>query len=534
MSIVTENQLPGADPSSWAITGSGDKTNLGFCREFSVNVGETVNFSCHGTGDLIDIYRIGWYGSSGWRLVDSIANSPTTQPDSVVVPNSNGAVTSTSWSTTATWSIPADAVSGLYVGVFRNIARNDASWIPFIVRDDSLQADIIYKTSDTTWALAYNYYGSISSPTTGKSWYGSGGPMGDITQRSHFATYHNPIVTREGIPQTYWMACEYPLIRFLERNGYNVKYVTSRDIDRDPSILESGKIFLSSGHDEYWSRNMRTNVEKYRDAGGKSIFMSGNEVFWKMRYTEDGSGAWCYKDTMPGPSTHTAGSALDPIEWTGTWKDTRWADNEPEWLLTGTDFRLNGISDFDATISNPYAGHVVWGGSSLNDGDIVLEKVIGFEADSMRPTQPVESVRVLAAYSRNIDGLYADDNGQNYSGNGSLTWGIVSQRYSNGGLTVGFGTCQWSWALDNSHDRGAGTPVQSDAQQFTVNLFKDLGASAATLISGLENRPANHLDLYGYRPRISGKSVIDSTGSKYVTYELTPDGLIPRDLSSPN
>jgi hypothetical protein len=229
--------------------------------------------------------------------------------------------------------------------------------------------------------------------------------------------------------------------------------------------------------------------------------MSGNEVFWKIRYTPDHNSAYCYKDTMPGPGAHVAGAALDPVEWTGTWKDTRWPGRKPEWLLTGTDFRLNGINEFDPVIvKNPYANHTVWGNSSLNDGDITLTKVVGFEADSVRPTQPAASTKLLAVYNRNINGAYADDNGQTYTNSGDLSWGIVSQRYLGGGLTVGFGTCQWSWALDGTHDRGAGTPVSSAAQQFTINLLADLGAPPATLMPGRFTRAPVSLDEYGLVP----------------------------------
>jgi hypothetical protein len=236
--------------------------------------------------------------------------------------------------------------------------------------------------------------------------------------------------------------------------------------------------------------------------------MSGNEVFWKTRFVNDVSSGdvemWCYKDTMPGPGAHVAGVQFDPVTWTGTWKDTRWPGNRPEWLLTGTDFRMNGVVDYDVTIvSNPYGGHRVWGMTSLVDSNITITQVMGFEADSYRPTQPTASVKLLAAYTRNIDGRYADENGQNYSGNGDLTWGIVSQRYAGGGVTVGFGTCQWSWALDGVHDRGVGvTAVSANAQQFMINLLGDLGAAPVTLMAGLTYvaPPVGVLDYYGLEP----------------------------------
>lgn len=528
---ATENLKTGWQPYyTWDVHGAGDLANQGFARQLSVNIGETVQFSCVGDGTRIDIFRMGWYQGHGFHMADQITNTPATQPEATIIPNTNGATSCTEWSVTATWQVPAGATSGLYVAVLHNAELTDKSWMPFIVRDDSAEADIIYKTSEATWGAAYNYYGTQANPIGGKNVYGQGSPIGNILDRSYAVSYHRPIITRRGAQQTYFMACEAPLIRFLERNGYNIKYVTSEDLDRNPALLDKGKIFLSSGHDEYWSTPMRDAVENWRDTkAGRSIFMSGNEVFWRTRYQYNGDETimWCHKDTMPGPSGtgHVAGAPLDPVEWTGTWKDTRWPGNRPEWLLTGTDFRMNGVYDHDATIlRNPYGGHKVWGGTSLNDGDITLTRVIGFEADEMRPTQPADSVKVLAAYTRNIDGAHADNNGQEYLGNGDLEWGIISQRYAGGGLTIGFGTCQWSWTLDSTHDRGTGTEVSPAAQQFTINLLRDLGANPETLMSGMTLRTATPLDEYGIdpaTPTAPTAGTYDHQGNPLAMYQQT-------------
>ena len=511
--IVAENaRTDGRTP--WAdirLSGHGNLWAAGFVRKVSYNVGETAQFSMSTPWSTeVRIYRCGWYGGDGFRLVDTITNTIASQAEATTIPDSNGATTCTSWTVTAEWEIPADACTGMYLAV-AFLDGAPAFYVgTFVVRDDAAVVDVIYKTSDSTWAAAYNHYGTPAD-TAGRNVYGAGTGVGNIMERSFAVDYHRPVITRGTVPQTYWFACEMPLIRFLERNGYSMKYISCVDLDQEGvSILAGmGDVFISSGHDEYWTLPMRRAVESFRDDhGGRSIFMSGNEVFWKARYVYDGDRAtlWCYKDTMPGPNgiTRGAGSSLDPVEWTGTWKDTRWPDREPEWLLTGTDFRMNGINDENAVIvRNPYAGIKTWGGSSLVDGDITLVGVVGFEADSMRPTQPSRSVRVLAAYTRNINGKYADDNGQNYTGNGNLTWGIIAQRYAGGGVTVGFGTCQWAWALDAAHDRGESTPVSLDAQQFTVNLLRDLGADPGTVMDGVELQAVNSLDEYGFEPGVT-------------------------------
>lgn len=509
--IVAENALPGTYTLNQmrTTTEGGDYSVAGFARKISYNVGETVEFCITGAPAEIRIFRAGWYGgTNSFRQVDVVTNNvATSQPNGVIVADSYGASSMTSWSVTATWAIPANATSGIYMAMVRNAANTDAFYITFVVRDDAAVADIVYKTSDTTWGAAYNYWGTKSAPA-GKNVYGEGSGVGNIMSRSTMVSYHRPVITRAGVIQTYWWACELPLIRFLERNGYSVKYISSVDLDKNGSSMLTGKasIFLSSGHDEYWTTPMRNAIEEWRDqAGGHSIFMSGNEVFWRARfeYVGDEPRLWCYKDTMPGPTdagARTAGQPFDPVTWTGTWKDTRWPDRKPEWFLTGTDFGMNGVYDYDITIAkNPYGGLKVWGGSSLVDSDITLTGAMGFEADHVHPTQPEGSYSILATYTRAAPGGLSDANGQNYNVAGNINWGIVAQRYSSGALTVGFGTCQWSWTLDSTHDRGT-TVVSLSAQQFTVNLLNDLGAPPRSLMTGILLREVTSLDDYGKNP----------------------------------
>ena len=71
-------------------------------------------------------------------------------------------------------------------------------------------------------------------------------------------------------------------------------------------------MFLSVGHDEYWSGGQRANVEAARDAGVNLAFFSGNEVFWKTRWENsiDGSGT-AYRTLVCYKETH-ANAKIDP------------------------------------------------------------------------------------------------------------------------------------------------------------------------------------------------------------------------------
>src|SRR5262249_40711931 len=145
-----------------------------------------------------------------------------------------------------------------------------------------------------------------------------------------------------------------PMLRWLERNGYDVTYFTGVDSDRYGSLIGRHNVFLSVGHDEYWSRAQRDNVEAARDAGVNLAFFSGNESHWKVRWENsiDGADAGyrtlvCYKETY--------GDVRDPLAdagiWTGTWRDPRFsppADGaRPASALSGTSGYVNGMR-FDA------------------------------------------------------------------------------------------------------------------------------------------------------------------------------------------
>ena len=109
------------------------------------------------------------------------------------------------------------------------------------------------------------------------------------------------------------------MVRWLERNGYDVSYSTGVDSDRLGAELLEHESFLSVGHDEYWSGTQRTNVEAARDAGVDLAFFSGNEVFWKTRWEQT-----THRTLVTYKETHANGKIdPEPNVWTGTWRDPR-------------------------------------------------------------------------------------------------------------------------------------------------------------------------------------------------------------------
>ena len=169
--IVLENMLPGSPQSEWGIDGGGSANIEGFATDISVDNGHTVSFKINtdSTHYRIDIYRIGYYDGDGARKVATFDKSlPTAQDQPIpLFDPATKLVDAGNWSVSATWDVPADAVSGVY---FAKLTRLDGvegeNIIPFIVRDDEHPSDITFQTSDTTWQAynpwgGYNLYGSI-------------------------------------------------------------------------------------------------------------------------------------------------------------------------------------------------------------------------------------------------------------------------------------------------------------------------------------------------------------------------------------
>ena len=77
-------------------------------------------------------------------------------------------------------------------------------------------------------------------------------------------------------------------------------------------------MYLSVGHDEYWSGGQRANVEAARDAGVHLAFFSGNEVFWKTRWENSIDGTSTpyrtlvsYKETHANDKDRSAAQCVD-------------------------------------------------------------------------------------------------------------------------------------------------------------------------------------------------------------------------------
>ncbi|HEX4790878.1 MAG TPA: DUF4082 domain-containing protein [Actinospica sp.] len=486
--IVCENSQPGTPMADWYSPGSWGDIEA-FPTTTSVAVGGTVNFSVSSpVGYKLEIYRLGWYGGDGARLMPT---SPTATYPAITQPAcdtsaSTGEVDCGDWSVTASWTVPSNAVSGVYLADFDQSDGGGLMPYPFVVTNPSSTSDMVVQTSDQSWQ-AYNMWG-------GADLYQGNGPAPD--GRDYAVSYNRPmdVEGENGI-----FGSEYPMIEFLERNGYDVSYLSSVDITQNPSLLLSHKTYISDGHDEYWDQQQWSAVTAAKDAGVNLAFFSGNEVFWRTELEPSiADGATdrtvaTYKMTkmeLPQPD-----GVADPSgQWTGTWMDpagTGTGGGSPGNQLTGTLFTVNGYRSDAITVSYPYSQDRLWRNTSvasLQPGQTYTTQAgtLGYEWDSdpNNSVRPPGEIDMSSTTVQVTNGTLLQDYG-NFYGNGTATHSLTEYRDpKSGALVFGAGTVQWAWGLGTVHADLTSTedPVM---EQATVNLFADMGAQPLTLQSDL-------------------------------------------------
>jgi Bacterial Ig domain len=503
--VACENTAAGNPASEWDVDGSGDPSIQGFTTDISANRGETVRFKIDTDASLyhLEIFRMGFYGGAGARKVAVVRPSvlPHNQPACGFTFFVN-LVDCGNWGESATWTVPANAVSGIYFAkLVRDSGDFGSSHVFFVVRDDSSSSDLLYQTSDTTWQ-AYNNYGGFSF------YEGGGGGEAGAPKIS----YNRPMLTRaiaggasgtqEGV--TWVFGAEYPMVRFLESNGYDLSYTSGVDTDRRGNLLQQHKVFVSSGHDEYWSAAQRANVEAALANGLNLTFFTGNTMYWKTRWENNHRTLVAYKEST---------QKLDPTPvWTGLWRDPRFPSpvetRRPENALTGalyaqrTDLTMNipandGRMRFwrNTTIAQQSPGQVAslpfrvlgpeWDEAIDTGGGGAFQSAYGL-APTGTQFRPAGLVQLSTTVAPGVGPLEAGgpEPDVGATATGPPTHHMVLYRAPSGALVFNTATIQWSWGLDANHD-GPATSTDNRMRQATVNVFADMGAQPATLQPGL-------------------------------------------------
>ena len=265
--------------------GSGLRSPMleGYASETSVYPGDEIQFhvsAVPGRQYTIDIYRTGCYGGKGGRHMRNMGPfAAETQP----VPRMGmERIRECAWKPGPSLTIPRDWPSGVYLAKLSAADEPVQSYIIFIVKTRRA-ADMLFQCADFTWQAYNKWPGWDSLYDDGTSYqrnsFAYTGKNVRVSFDRPYALYGQVHRVALSLGSGEYLLWEFPMAFWLEQQGYDVAYCSNADVERDADVLKRCKVFLSVGHDEYWTRGMYENVKAARDRGVSLGFFSGNSVY---------------------------------------------------------------------------------------------------------------------------------------------------------------------------------------------------------------------------------------------------------------
>ncbi|HKP09310.1 MAG TPA: N,N-dimethylformamidase beta subunit family domain-containing protein, partial [Gaiella sp.] len=244
--------------------------------------------------------------------------------------------------------------SGLYAARLET-PDGRVGFAPFVLRAPTPGPSRVAVVLPTNTWQAYNLH-DADGDGWGDTWYAGGNPP-VVLDRPYRA---------RGVPPRF-RRYDYPFLRWLEQTRRNPDFFTDDDLDALASGDDLRRLYdlvVFPGHTEYVSQHAYDVVERYRDLGGRLVFLSANNFFWKVE---------------------REGNAIRRI---AQWRTL----GRPESRLLGIQYRAND----DGTRQGPYivsdvdAAPWLFAGTGLASGSVIGEEVGGFgiEIDSVTPESP--------------------------------------------------------------------------------------------------------------------------------------------------
>lgn len=369
--------------------------------------------------------------------------------------------------------IPADWQSGYYVA--KLTATNGSAEIPFFVRATTpgSTSRILLKMSDAT-AQAYTGWGG----------------------RSFYTTPHAPHVSydRPYDDMALFERYQLPFVRWAESHGIVLEFASSLDLHQNSRLLDAYRLLISIGHDEYWSLEMRDQVEAFVASGGNVAFLSANTCYWQVRFDfeRDHRIMTCYKETENKPP--------DPERGDLTRVTVRWFEpplDRPENRMTGVSYRNGAGWWIDPIVPAARfrgyvvtnAEHWVYRDAGLANGDIfgagtsVDDAILGYETDAALVQVGSDSPVVTGTDGTPADFVVlatADLRDWAAHGQGG---GATLGTYRRNGIVFTAGTVNWGGGL---HVDSEPTAVDVITQNLMRTLSSERPSSVTILTASFE------------------------------------------------
>ena len=471
-------------------TSDAEPTIRGYARQSSVKQGATISFAFSSinatapTNYPVRIIRLGQADVTYYTGTEKIHARKIKTTDDL----------SQDWPTTFSVRIGSNWPSGIYVArVGDGLA--DAPDVIFVVRAARAGAtSSIVVQLPTATINAYCNFG-------GKSlyWYNS------VPQPAPKVSFDRPLQSDGQWMYGFGFDEEYrtrirDFYLWLELSGRKVEYITSEDLHDEATLLSNYQLFITIGHDEYWSRDMRNHFDAFINGGGNAAILGGNVCLWQIRFEDSTRRQVCYKSITTDP-------VANPVGKTTTWIEVGQPSNisfGPGYAYGGW-IGASGLADIPFTVYQPE--HWALSGTRLTRGATfgANERLLRYEVDGCdyrmdvqgRP-QPTGSdgtptnFRILA-----LAKLINWDNGQ-----GNAAMGVMT-RSGVGGTVFHAATTNWASGLYDCVQ--AANPTANVVGQITANVIDHLTPAlfvASTLVlDDAQLRPVYYADDYAL-PRL--------------------------------
>lgn len=442
--VSAENARPGS--ADWRLERPALGGEIeGYAGASSIARGESIALYVHTRAPTftLEAFRFGWYAGVGARRVAGpIELTGTVQPMPAM--DDETGLVDCAWETSYVLRTATDWISGVYLVRLTEHDSGRQSYILFVLRDDARVAPLLAQIPITTYQ-AYNHWGGKSLYHWGSSNHlraakvsfnrpfaaNPQNPAAAIGMGAgEFLSNLQPHPDRYGISNAAW---DCNLVRWLEREGYDVAYCTNLDVHARADLLRGCRAWLSIGHDEYWSGVMRDHIEAARDAGTHLGFFSANTGYWQVRLEASPASCTpdrimvCYKKARRDPVF-----AADPRAATDKFRAAAVA--RPEEALLGVMYAGDPV-DGDIVVRD--AAHWLFAGSGLRDGDR-LPGLLGYEVDCVHDATASRAT-ILA------ESPWTSRNDPTLKGRAHMTLYTAPS----GALVFAAGTIQWAWGLDD-------------------------------------------------------------------------------------
>ena len=276
------------------------------------------------------------------------------------------------WEADFEFTVPPGLKSGLYAAHIAS--THDEDFIPFVVRPErgKATAQVVFVVPTASYMAYANEHLMTDAPPAehltdqvavmqptdvylhehreyGGSCYDTHSDGSGVCYSSRL----RPILTMRpkyqswlgGKGSSLWqMNADSHIIDWLEEQGFTYDCITDEDLHNEGyAALAPYRVFMTSTHHEYWSKEMWDALDAFKKDGGRLMYMGANAWYWRIAYhsslpgvlevrrAEDGIRAWAAE---PGEYYHSFTG-----EFGGLWR----RQGRPPQMMAGTGFSAQGF-----------------------------------------------------------------------------------------------------------------------------------------------------------------------------------------------